>query len=450
MPSRINLLKARILKNTIFDNKYIPHKPTLKQAEFLTDPTPEVLFGGAAGGGKSDALLMGALQWVNYPKYASIILRTSYQDLTLPEGLIPRSHEWLDGTNAKWREQSHTWEFPKGSSLTFGYLENSNDVYRYKSSAYQFIGWEELTEFPREYDYTYMFSRKRKLKGSNIPTLVRSTSNPDGIGSNWVYDRFQPDNSEKRDPSRNFISSLLDDNPHIDQEDYERALANLDPVTQLQLRKGIWKVTKEGNKFKRDWFRYVELEDVPIEGNTVRYWDLAATEPKKGRDPDWTVGVKAKFYDGIYYIEDIQRFRGSPGDVEQHIKDTAEMDGFNVSIYIEQEPGSSGKIVIDDFARKILAGYPFRGDRPTGSKEVRANVFSAACFNENVKLVRAPWNSEFINECIAFPSPGVHDDQVDAASGAITKLGQSYQLSEWMPDPEQVVVSGSNYNEELY
>ena len=415
-----NRTKARILKATVFDNPYIPHKPTLKQAEFLTNPKPEVLFGGAAGGGKSDGLLMAGLQWVAFTKYAAIILRTSYQDLTLPDGLIPRSHEWLGDTDAKWNEQTHTWRFPSKATLTFGYLENANDVFRYKSSAYQFIGWEELTEFPREYDYTYLFSRKRKLKGSKVPTLVRATTNPDGIGAEWVYNRFQPDDATKRDSSRDFISSLLDDNPHIDQADYERSLANLDPVTQLQLRRGVWKVTKEGNKFKRDWFSFVDRS--PDGGKAVRYWDLAATEPKKGKNPDWTVGARVKLLDGIYYIENIERLQGNPGEVEKKIIETAEMDGVEVLIYMEQEPGASGKIVIDSFARHGLAGYAFEGVKPTGNKEVRANVFSAACYNKNVKIVRANWNSDFINECLPFPNPNVHDDQVDATSGAIAKL----------------------------
>lgn len=385
------------------------------------DFSPELLYGGAAGGGKSDYLLMAALQWVQFPNYSALILRTSYQDLTLPEGLIPRSHEWLGDTNARWNSTTHSWNFPSGSVLVFGYLENSNDIYRYKSSAYQFVGWEELTEFPREYDYTYLFSRKRRLKNSGVPTLVRATTNPDGIGADWVYNRFQPDKPELRDPNRSFIFSKLDDNPHIDQQDYAQSLSNLDPVTQLQLRSGVWKVTKQGNKFRSEWFRFIESTEVP-KGLSVRYWDLAATEPKKGRDPDYTVGVKVVLTDDGYYICDIARTRAVPGDVERLIRTTAERDGTGTTIYIEQEPGASGKIVADDYARRVLSGFPFFPNRPTGSKEVRANVFSAAAFNGLVHIVRAPWTSDLINECIAFPNPAVHDDQVDAVSGAISKL----------------------------
>lgn len=381
---------------------------------------------------------MAALQWVGFKGYAAIILRTTYQSLTLPEGLIPRSHEWLDGTAARWHGSVNTWRFPAGATLTFGYLENPNDVYRYKSSAYQFIGFEELTEFPREYEYTYLFSRKRKLAGSPVPTLMRSTTNPDGIGANWVYDRFQPDAPDKRDPGRDFISSLLDDNPHIDQGDYERALANLDPVTQLQLRRGIWKVVKEGNKFKRDWFRFVDTS--PQGGHSVRFWDLAATEPKKGKDPDWTVGARVKLLEGVYYIEDIQRIRGSPGEVKKLISSTADMDGPEVTICMEQEPGASGKIVIDDFARGALLGYDFQGVKHTGNKEVRANIFSAACFNHNVVLIRAGWNSVLVNECIAFPNPNIHDDQVDAISGAIAQLSDVSEPTTWLPSEDQMSV----------
>ena len=133
-------------------NRYIRHAPHAKQAAFLLLPQLEALFGGAAGGGKSDALLMAALQYFDVPGYAALILRTTKQSLTLPGGLIPRSHEWLHGTGARWRASENTWYSPEGASLTFGYLRSEDDRYRYASSEYQFIGFEELTEFRRAED----------------------------------------------------------------------------------------------------------------------------------------------------------------------------------------------------------------------------------------------------------------------------------------------------------
>jgi len=365
----------------------------------------------------SDYLLMAALQFVEQPNYNAIIFRRTYSDLSLPEGLIPRSHEWLTHTPAQYKQDLHQWKFPSGSTLTFGYLESESHIYRYKSSSFSFIGFEELTEFPIERFYTYLFSRMRKSTDSKIPLRMRATTNPDGPGAEWVYERFKPDDPQPLENGRRFLSSKLYDNPHIDQESYIANLEETDPVTRMQLQEGVWRVKKSGNKFKQEWFDrcYINEEDVPEEGITVRYWDLAATELKPGtrtnNDPDYTVGAKIRLYQNIYYIMDIRRDRLSPGKLEEYIQETAEFDGPDTIIYLEQEPGSSGKIMTDDYIRRVLSGYAAFSDRPTGPKEARANVFSAALYNGMVRLVRAPWNKPFVTECCLFPTKGVHDDQ---------------------------------------
>lgn len=375
----------------------------------------------------SDYLLMAALQFVEWPKYNAIVFRRAYTDLMLPEGLIPRSHEWLSNTPAKWKPDIHQWVFPTGSTLTFGYLESENDIYRYKSSEYTFVGYEELTEFPAERFYTYLFSRMRRPKDSKIPLRMRATTNPDGPGADWVYERFQPDSPQPLPDGKRFLKSLLYDNPHIDQIGYSSNLEEIDPVTRMQLQQGVWRVKKSGNKFKQEWFdrSYIRPEEVPEEGITVRYWDFAATELKPGKsqgDPDYTAGAKVRLYKNIYYIMDVRRDRLAPGKIEEYIQDTAEFDGPDTIIYLEQEPGASGKIMIDDYIRRALNGYAVFGDRPTGPKEARANVFSAALYNGMVRVVRAPWNKQFVTECCLFPTKGVHDDMCDACSGAIGKL----------------------------
>ena len=376
----------------------------------------------------SDYLLMAALQFVEQPNYNAIIFRRTYSDLSLPEGLIPRSHEWLTHTPAQYKQDLHQWLFPSGSSLTFGYLESESHIYRYKSAAFSFVGFEELTEFPIERFYTYLFSRMRKSTDSKIPLRMRATTNPDGPGSEWVYERFKPDDPQPLENGRRFLSSKLYDNPHIDQESYIANLEETDPVTRMQLQEGVWRVKKSGNKFKQEWFDrcYINEEEVPEDGITVRYWDLAATELKPGtrtnNDPDYTVGAKIRLYHNVYYIMDIRRDRLSPGKLEEYIQETAEFDGPDTIIYLEQEPGSSGKIMVDDYIRRVLSGYAAFSDRPTGPKEARANVFSAALYNGMVRLVRAPWNKSFVTECCLFPTKGVHDDMVDSVSSGIGRL----------------------------
>ena len=109
-------------------------------------------------------------------------------------------------------------------------------------------------------------------------------------------------------------------------------------------------------------------------------------------------------------------------EVEQKIANTAYADGPEVSIRIEQEPGSSGKGYIDHFARNVVSGYDFSGERPTGDKITRARPFAAAAANGNVRLVSGPWISDWLDELSSFPEASPHDDQLDSSVGAFSFL----------------------------
>jgi predicted phage terminase large subunit-like protein len=390
---------------------------------------PEVLFGGAAGGGKSDAMLMAALQYVHVPNYSALILRRTYPQLSQEGGLIPRSHEWLAGTDAKWNEQKKAWTFPSGAVMAFGHLQYENTKYDYQSGEYQFIGFEELTQYS-ETQYRYLHSRLRRLEGSVVPIRMRATSNPGGIGHDWVRARFV----DAHEPDRCFIPSALADNPSLDRATYELSLDNLDPLTREQLLNGDWTVRERGGMFDREWFEIVE--SAPAAATAVRYWDLAATEMKPGTDPDWTVGAKVAFKAGITYVCDIRRVREKPGVVERLIISTAETDGHSVAIYMEQEPGSSGVNVIDHYRRNVLPSHTFYGDKVTGPKTERARPLSSAAQGGNVKLVRGPWNAAFIDEAEVFPSPAFHDDQIDAVSGARSKLTRTANTTRGLSKPQ--------------
>jgi predicted phage terminase large subunit-like protein len=414
---------AAILDVTVSENPFIPHSPTGKQAEFLCCETMEAFYGGAGGGGKSDALLMGALQYVTVPGYAALLIRRTYSELSQPKALIDRAHEWLRGTSARWNENKHTWSFPSGASLVFGYCENENDKYQYRSSEYQYIGFDELTEFS-ESQYTFLFSRLRRLQGVDIPLRMRSASNPGGLGHDWVKHRFIVPGS-KDSP---FFPATLVDNPYIDQDEYVMALSHLDPVTREQILVGDWDVVAEGTMFRRYWFNSF-CDAAPDRGSRCRYWDLAASDPNKrvrGRrvnaDPDWTVGALVSLQGGVWTIEDVVRDRTTPRGVEQLVLQTAQLDGLHVPIRMEQEPGSSGKSVIDHYARNILVGYDFKGYPSSGSKVERARPFASAAEAGNVRCVLAGWNKDFLDEVALFPI-GAHDDQVDAVSGAMHELG---------------------------
>jgi hypothetical protein len=241
--------------------KYIPHKPEVKQAAFLLLPHIEAFYGGEPGGGKSDALLMGALQYVDVPGYAAILFRRTFADLALPGALMDRAHQWLNASDARWSEQRKTWTFPSGATLTFGYLENEKDKYRYQSTAFQYIGWDELSQF-YETQYTYLFSRLRRLVGQSVPLRVRSASNPPTTAEGqWVKSRFVLE----RNPRRPFIPAGLSDNPHIDRAEYMESLSHLDSATYASLF---------------DWFASVE----GLVFGEFNDGNLTDEEPNPGRD----------------------------------------------------------------------------------------------------------------------------------------------------------------------
>jgi predicted phage terminase large subunit-like protein len=381
----------------------------------------EAFFGGAAGPGKSSAILMAALQFVDVPNYAAIILRKSFADLNQPGALIPRSIAWLGGTDASWSATEHAWHFPSGAVLKFGYLDGPMDIYQYQSAEFTFIGYDELSQF-REFDYRYMFSRLRRPAGMNVPLRCRAASNPGGIGHQWVRRRF----IDGRKEGRIFVPARLDDNPHIDREAYIRSMDNLDPITRRQLLNGDWTARQSGSMLRREWFEIVEA--APETTQRVRYWDMAASEPtKKGRDPDWTAGALLAFSKGIWYLENVQRFRALPKAVEDRIRQIAQIDGQAIAIRMEQEPGASGKSVIDYYARNVLDGFNFAGMVATSDKISRAGPFSSAAEGGRFKLVRGPWISEFFDEIDSFPD-GAHDDQVDCISAGMQHLSMSRQI----------------------
>lgn len=189
---------------------YAPHKPWPKQRLFLDLDCLEAFFGGAAGGGKSDTLLMAALEYAHLPNYAALILRRDFARLSLPGSIMDRAKAWLfphEKDGVTWNEQRKMFRFPAGGSLQFGYIDSLDDRFRYASSEFQFIGWDELTEFPlptagqdgEQADgnpYLFMFSRLRKTRDNPIPLRVRSASNPGGEGHEFVKTRFIPPEAE--------------------------------------------------------------------------------------------------------------------------------------------------------------------------------------------------------------------------------------------------------------
>jgi phage terminase large subunit-like protein len=322
---------------------YCPLTPTEKQRLFLDCKDElEVFFGGAAGGGKSVALLMAALEFVNVPGYAALFVRKDFARLELAGGLIPRSQEWFAGKSAKWVARSRQWIFPiEGrfpATIMFGYLKGPGDKYRYASSEFQYIAFDELTEFAED-DYLFLFSRLRRNTSLKVPLRMRSASNPGGVGHLWVKQRFIPEGRVRQeskvqgpkskvggggpgslddwDPAdgvfckqgRIYVPSRIADNSALNEAEYRRTLLHLPAVVRERLMNGDWSVQEEG-LIHEEWFRYyvegqeqLELLEpsgrsiaVVPEGSCRRFVtvDPAGTSAErtreaKGRAPSWTV-----------------------------------------------------------------------------------------------------------------------------------------------------------------
>lgn len=178
----------------------------------------------------------------------------------------------------------------------------------------------------------------------------------------------------------------------------------------------------EGGLFKRGWFDVVGA--VPGVARRVRYWDKAGTQD----GGDYSCGaLLAADGDGVFYVVDVVRGQWSALERERIIRQTAEMDGRDVPVWVEQEPGSGGKESAQATIRS-LAGWAVHAERVTGDKLTRAQPFAAQCEALNVKLVRGSWNAAYLEELELFPN-AKHDDQIDASSGAFAKLAQPDGLS---------------------
>ncbi|WP_245447305.1 phage terminase large subunit [Methylobacterium sp. 17Sr1-1] len=178
---------------------------------------------------------------------------------------------------------------------------------------------------------------------------------------------------------------------------------------------------RDGGLFKRGWFTLVRA--VPAGCATVRAWDLAASVPRGGRQPDYTAGVKlARAPDGHLYVVDVRRDRLSAGGVERLILATAAEDGPSCRISLPQDPGQAGKAQAQYLVGR-LAGYDVRASPESGDKATRAAPVSAQAEAGNLHLVAGPWNEAFLDELCAFPN-GAFLDQVDALSRAFAALAR--------------------------
>ncbi len=421
------------------------------QEAFLSSGADLCIYGGAAGGGKTWALLLEPLRHVHNRQFACVIFRRTYPQVTNPGGLWDEAMRIYPHLGARPRQSDLTWVFPSGAQVRFAHLQHEGDKYNWQGAQIPLIGFDELTHFSRA-QFLYLLSRNRSLSG--VRPYMRATTNPDAdswvkeLLAPWVDDEhpefpFAPgavrwftvendavtwvgpdwrDENGLAGKSLSFVPARVTDNRILlaENPEYLASLRALPLVEQRRLLHGDWKVRPAAGKvFNRAWFEVAEV--APAGGQVVRFWDFAATAKKLASDdPDWTVGVKMRRHEGLFFVEDVVRVRAAWPEVKRLVRATATLDGLDVRVGWEIEPGASGKAVSAELVQ-ALAGFDAHGVHPAGDKVQRASGMAAQTLGGHVRLVRGAWNSAYLAELHSFPDVD-HDDQVDASSGAFNLL----------------------------
>ena len=452
------------------------------QHQLLASSADIAIFGGAAGGGKSMAIVLEPTRHVTTkPGYRGLFVRQTSPEIRQGGGLWDKSRAIYPGLGAHAREHEMEWVFPSGARVKMAPIEFDSDVHSHQGAEYAFIAVDEVTHFS-PYVFWYLVGRLRTTCG--VRPYLRATCNPDPdsfiaeLISWWIDDdgypikeraavlRYfmrdgehliwgnskddvlaqVPELAEKMraqgvDPhdvvmSLTFIPSTLDDNPALKRADptYIARLMILPPVERARLLGGNWKVRHQaGTRFQEAWFRVVD-ERAPAGARRVRYWDLAGS---KRRRSDFTAGcLLAALPGGDVLVEDVLNVKLRPDEVEQLIKDTAHQDGRDVEVWIEEEKGAAGQFVVDHFARTVLPGFVVQGSSVAeGDKLQRSKPASSAAApprdeqnrasaaHGRVRVLRAEWTHAFLRQLEAFPD-GNHDDMVDAFTGAFNRLNE--------------------------
>lgn len=404
------------------------------------------------------ALLLEGLRNTRVNGFNSVMFRRTFPQIEQEDGLLQTSKKIYPYAKATLHSGKMLWTFPSSATVRFSHMENPDDKLDWLGASIALICFDELVTFEED-QFWFMLGTNRTTCG--VSPYMRCTTNPKA--DSWVSRLIQwwwdPETGypiEERsgrirwfvridgtiewgdsreellerfsdsDPlSLTFIPARVTDNKILLEKDprYLGKLKAMSIVDRERYLLGNWKISEAASKyFKRHWFQV--LSEAPSGIRLFcRFWDIAATEPsKKNKEPDWTAGVLIGFKDGIWYILDVQRFRGRPAEVERVVRHCAEIDPFGTKIRMEQEPGASGVTVIDHYQRFILPGFNFKGIPSLKNKQLRAGPFSAAAEAGNVKLIRAPWNMVYLDEMENFRGLDEKNDQVDASTGGMNEL----------------------------
>jgi predicted phage terminase large subunit-like protein len=452
------------------------------QEQFLSSPADIVIFGGAAGGGKSFGVLLETLRHcTNNPLFAAVAFRRNNTQVRNPGGLWDASMKLYPKTGAYPVTHILEWRWPGGGKVKFNHLENENTVLDWQGAEVPLIIFDELTHF-LESQFWYMLSRNRSMSG--VKGYIRATTNPDADSwvarlIAWWIDQdtgyaieersgvlryfirvdeqllwanspeelleqygirdedgylLPADHEDQIQPkSLTFILSKLTDNKILMKSDpsYMANLKAMSRVERERLLGGNWKIKPAaGLYFKRSDVTLIDRVPTDVL-KWVRCWDLAATEVGENNpNPDYTAGVlMGRRPNGKFVIADVVRERLRSQKVRELVLRTANNDGYDVPIHLPQDPGQAGKEQAESYIRELV-GFIVSAERVTGDKLSRADPFAAQWQAGNVEVVRGAWNDAYFSELEQFPADKKtgHDDQVDASSDCFAELVYGHSI----------------------
>lgn len=450
------------------------------QEKALASPADILIYGGAAGGGKSWFLRANALCALDDPFFNGIVFRRTTKQLRGGDS----GSMWGDAKkmfrpfNPRANEQDLMLRFPSGASLRFWHIEHLKNLEDHQGPEYTYVGFDELTQFPEEM-FWFLFGRLRSL-GEWEP-WIRGTCNPDSdswvrgflnwwIGEDgypiperdgvvryffrdgddirWIKDEELDDEGnppldEDGDPpiSMTFVAAKLEDNATLNEMDpgYRRKLKAMPKVERERFLGGNWNVSHKEGLFENHNIQTISRALLPEGLDFLRYWDLADTEPKSNATANKksricaTAGAKlAVTYEEnptggppiqCMYIFDVARKKLSGAKKQNWMRGVAVAndDPELVPQIIEQEPGGTGKEVLQTYKAIVFSGYRFFADRPSGDKAARAGRWVGIAEAGKVFLVLGDddetpdWHATFLAELNKYPNN--LQDQVDAVSG---------------------------------
>lgn len=460
-------------------NKYMMAvRPNLypKQQKFLGINDLEVYTGGSGGGGKSDSLLLAALQFADVPTYSAVVFRSTFKNLNRSGSIMDRCRDWLRDSDAHWDGNDYRFTFPGGAKIGFAYMESLKHADQHRSAEYVFCAYDEVTEIPEEC-YRFLFSRMRRNKnGPAIPLRCRSASNPGGEHAAWVKSRFIPpeylackDNDyrfsrawEKSDPCgdcggtgklddieclycdglgkqvRVFLPSRVQDNPALDANEYRKSLSRMTWIERMQVEHGDWDITAEGGVFRMAWLRYYTVQgeylrltrfdehnrplpDVIVSRREAMVFVTADTATKAKTSADYSVIATWLFHraTGSLALLDVIRKKVDTPDLLPLLSGAC-LQAKAKFVLIEEASSGTELIQLLRKNNACIGGIPVKSYL-TGSLDKVARSAPAQLRMESGMVYfpafETAWKAECVAELLSFPK-SVNDDFVDNVSMA--------------------------------